>query len=286
MESKNKIDFESSAHHYSDPVLKIFRIHPNGVRIEKAEKKLKGMANKDALTFCGPYSSANSYGWWLYPGFDLDIVCHREPVVGGYTGRWGGNFTFYTDGYNNSDLEYMRNFEANITKKFDYSYAGVSNYGIDEPEKNCITLWTGCVFQMPKDWSIMIKSPTNCGLIYDKSAPACIQEGILEFDWLRYDIWTNFKFHDYERPLRLRKNQDWPIAQLIPIHRSSYETQWKTEEIFMDPENPDCVNMYERYSEYNHKKWVVQGEKDPYTYRKLRNSEQRQCPFSPIVAEK
>jgi hypothetical protein len=276
------IKFESNTYHYSDPIFKIFRIHPHGARIEKAEKTLKGQANKDALTWCGPYSSANSYGWWLYPGFDVDIICHREPVEGGFTGRWGGNFSYHIVGYDNSDFEYMENFQNNIENKFPFKYAGLTHYAIDEPEINCISLWTGCVFQMPKDWSIMIKSPTNCGLIYEKSSPACIQEGILEFDWLRYDIWTNFKFHEYEKPLRLRKNQDWPIAQLIPIHRSSYETQWVTEEIFMDSENSDCVNMFERYSEYNYKKWSLQGEKDPFTYRKLRKSEQNQCPIKDI----
>jgi len=108
------IKFESNTYHYSDPIFKIFRIHPHGARIEKAEKTLKGQANKDALTWCGPYSSANSYGWWLYPGFDVDIICHREPVEGGFTGRWGGNFSYHIVGYDNSDFEYMENFQNNI----------------------------------------------------------------------------------------------------------------------------------------------------------------------------
>ena len=139
-------------------------------------------------------------------------------------------------------------------------------------------MWTGCFFQISKDWSLMIKSPTNFGLIYDQGCPACVQEGVLEVDWMRYDIWVNFKFHTYDKVLSLRKDQDWPIAQIIPIHRSSYETQWNTEEKLMDSSDPDCVLAYERYAEYNYTKWVKSGEKDPMTQRKFRKSEMRKNP--------
>jgi hypothetical protein len=285
MSSDKKIELESNAFHYNEPVLKIFRIHPNGCRIVKAEKTLQGQANQSALTWCGAYEYANSYGWWVFPGFDVDIVCHENPTENSFRGRWGGNFTFNINSYDDSDYHIMKNFESKIKNQYDLKYAGPQHYAIDEPEKNCISLWTGCVFQMPKDWSLMIKSPTNLGLIYDQSSSACIQEGILELDWMRYDIWTNFKFHEYEKPLRLRKNQSWPIAQLIPIHRASYETKWITEEKIMDPNDQDCVNMYERYSEYKHKKWVLQGQKDPFTFKKLRKSESRQCPMHNIFED-
>jgi hypothetical protein len=285
MDQTKKIQFESNAHHYEDPILKVFRIHPHGVRIEKAEKTLKGSANKDALTWCGPYSYANTLGWWVYPGFDIDITCLENYEEGCYTGRWGGHFRYETEGYDHSDFEQMFNFAEQAKNSYDYTYTGKQHFAIDEPEKNCISLWTGCFFQMPKDWALLIKTPTNIGLIYDQGAPACVQEGILEVDWMRYDIWTNFKFHTFGKTLSLRKNQDWPIAQLIPIHKSSYMSSWQTQEFLMDAEIQDCVDVYERYCEYNHKKWILQGEKDPFTFKKLRKSEQNQCPFSNLFKE-
>ena len=283
--NEKKITFETSAYHYSDPLLKVFRIHPNGVRIEKAERTLKGKANKDALVWCGPYGIANSLGWWIYPGFDLDITCHSEPVPGGFTGRWGGNFSYSIKSYDQSDIFQMREFEAKNPNKYGQIYNGRQHYSIDEPEKNCISLWTGCVFQMPKDWCLLIKTPTNIGLMYDHGCPAMVQEGLLELDWMRYDIWTNFKFHTLDKTLSFRKDQDWPIAQLIPIHRSSFDTQWQTEEKYMNPNDEDCVRMYERYSEYNYKKWQLQGEKDPFTFKKLKKSELMQCPHKNLFDE-
>ena len=284
--NEKKLTFESDAYHYSSPLLKVFRIHPNGVRIEKAERTLKGNANKDALVWCGPYSIANSLGWWIYPGFDLDITCHSKPVEGCFTGRWGGHFTYSIKSYDNTDLTLMRDFESKNPNKYGQIYNGRQHYSVDEPEKNCVSLWTGCVFQMPKDWCMLIKTPTNTGLMYDQGCPAMVQEGVLELDWMRYDIWTNFKFHTLDKTLSFRKDQDWPIAQLIPIHRSSFDTQWQTEERLMNADDEDCVKMYERYSEYNYKKWQLQGEKDPFTFRKLKKSELTQCPHKSLFDKK
>ena len=279
MDKTPKINLESDAHHYSEPIFKIFRVHPNGVRIEKAEKTLQGKANQDALKWCGPYGYANQMGWWVYPGFDLDITCLEKPESGCHSGRWGGYFKYQTNGYDQSDYALMQEFDSKVKNDFGVSYMGKQHYAIDEPEKNCMSLWTGCVFQMPKDWALLIKSPTNTGLIYDQGSPACVQEGILEVDWMRYDLWMNFKFHTYGKTLSFRKNQDWPIAQLIPIHKSSYEIGWQTEDKIMNAEDKDCVEMYERYSEYNQKKWVLQGEKDPFCFRKLRKEESNRDPI-------
>jgi hypothetical protein len=284
--SKEKTIFESNAYHYSDPLLKVYRIHPNGVRIEKAERTLKGRANKDALVWCGPYGIANSLGWWIYPGFDIDVTCHSSPVEGSFTGRWGGHFSYSIKSYDQSDMIQMKQFEDKNPNKYGQIYNGRQHYSIDEPEKNCISLWTGCVFQMPKDWCMLIKTPTNIGLMYDYGCPAMVQEGLLELDWMRYDIWTNFKFHTLDKTLSFRKDQDWPIAQLIPIHRSSFDTQWQTEEKYMNPNDEDCVRMYERYSEYNYKKWQLQGEKDPFTFKKLKKSEMLQCPHKNLFEDK
>lgn len=270
---KKPLSFESNAYHYSDSLLKVFRIHPDGCRIEKAEKTLQGKANKDALVWCGPYTIANSLGWWIFPGFDMNITCLSHKTENSYTGRWGGNFDFSVKSYDNSDYIKMEEFEKNIEKKYEQKYSGKQHYGIDEPEINCLSLWTGCVFQMPKDWCVLIKSPSNTGLVYDLGSPATVQEGVLELDWMRYDIWVNLKFHTFDKELVLRKDQEWPLAQIIPIHRSSFEQIWDKEERVMDSNDPECVKMYERYAEYNYKKWVMNGEKDPFTFKKLKKSE-------------
>jgi hypothetical protein len=268
--------------HYTEPKFTIYRVHPDGVRVEKADKTLKGKADKGALAWCGPFNFANGFGWWVYPGFDIDITCHENHVEGCHVGRNGGYFTYDVKSYDLADHALMKNFEDQVDNPHNLKYQGKQHYAIDEPEKNCISLWTGLFAQMPKDWSLMIKSPTNIGLVYDKGCPVCVQEGILELDWMRYDLWMNFKFHTFNTTLSFRKDQDWPIAQLIPIHRSSYETQWELNDLIMDANNPDCVDAYQEYAQYNYEKWYASGEKDPFTFRKKKKEESLKCPMQSL----
>jgi hypothetical protein len=248
--------------------LEIFRVHPNGCRIEKAEKTLKAQANKSALTYCQPYGFANSFGWWVYPGMNSKITCYDSMSENRYVGRWGGIFEYEIEKYDSSDYETMEEFEKVVPSKDGNKYAGKAHFAIDEPEKNCASLWTGFFARMPRDWALMIKSPTNIGLIYDSGSPACVQEGILEVDWMQYDMWINFKFHTYGVPLIFNRDQELPIAQLIPIHRSCYETNWDTIDKVMNSSDPECVEVYERYAHYNYQKWIATGQKDPFTLRK------------------
>jgi len=54
----------------------------------------------------------------------------------------------------------------------------------------------------------------------------------------------------------------------------------------MNADDEDCIKMYERYSEYNYKKWQLQGEKDPFTFKKLKKSELTQCPHKSLFDKK
>ena len=255
------------------PMLEIFRIHPDGCRIEKADKRLKGLANPNALTYCQPYSFANSFGWWIYPGMNSSITCYSEMSENRFVGNWGGIFEYEIEPYDRSDFSAMEKFENEIPSADGNRYTGKKHFVIDEPEKNCVSLWTGLFARMPKDWSLMIKSPTNIGLIYDNYAPAIVQEGILEVDWMQYDLWINFKFHRFGEPLVFSRDQELPIAQFIPIHRSCYENNWETIDKVMNSNDPECVEVYERYAHYNYQKWIESGEKDPFTLRKNRKKE-------------
>ena len=53
--------------------LKVWRVHPEGCRVQPAEKTLNGTANENGVKWCGPFSNVNRTGWWLFPPCDLDI---------------------------------------------------------------------------------------------------------------------------------------------------------------------------------------------------------------------
>ena len=89
-------------------------------------------------------------------------------------------------------------------------------------EMNIVSIWTGCVFKTPPGWCLQIRSPININL----DQPFRIQEGILETDWMQYDIWMNLKFFRYNEWATLRRDQRYPLAQLVPVRRESYDEKW------------------------------------------------------------
>lgn len=120
------------------------------------------------------------------------------------------------------------------------------NYGSVEP--NIITIWTGCIFETPPGWGLWIRNPVNDYYRNDnKQLPYTIQEGILETDWMVYDIWMNIAVLETNREITISK--DKPLAALIPFRRDAYEEQWGLEK------NEITKNVYKRWADYNYSKW-------------------------------
>lgn len=51
-------------------------------------------------------------------------------------------------------------------------------------------------------------------------------EGIIETDWMQYDIWLNLVFDEKETKISLRRDQPFPLAQITPISREAYDSDW------------------------------------------------------------
>ena len=137
-------------------------------------------------------------------------------------------------------------------------------------EMNVLSIWTGCIFKTPPGWCLQIRSPINI----DLDQPYRIQEGMLETDWMQYDIWMNLKFFRYNEPVRLRRNQRYPLAQLVPVRRESYDGKWNLQDNTINcagPEKEKSIEIFDSWNLYNYKKWGSgNGEKDPATHNKER----------------
>jgi hypothetical protein len=103
-------------------------------------------------------------------------------------------------------------------------------------------------------------------------------EALIETDWLQYDIWLNLVFTEKLKPVTLRKTDLIPIAQLVPIHRQSFTSDWNlSTEMLNDTtqENKDVLNFYVGY---NKRKFASGGKnminkyanKDSTTYVKVK----------------
>ena len=264
----------------SELTLEVWRLHPHGIKIVPADPHLLGEAPSGALKWCGPFLYANKAGWWVYPPADIDIVYKRVDENGNYDpkydddpdtqahNRMPGYFDF------NVVSEYAHEEQSVIAEmlqpQHQYRDDRRETYHFGYVEMNVASIWTGCVFKTPPGWCLQIRSPIN--LNFDQ--PFRIQEGILETDWMQYDIWMNLKFFRYNEWVSLRRDQQYPIAQLVPVRRESYDEKWRLRDNAINctgPDQEDAAKVFDSWNAYNYKKWVGRyGVKDPATHNKER----------------
>lgn len=264
----------------SELTLEVWRLHPNGIRIVPADARLLGEAPPGALKWCGPFLYANKTGWWVYPPADIDIVYKPLDEQGSYDvkfdqdpdaqalNRMPGYFDYKVVS------EYAHEEQAVIADMIrpDHQYRSEQRelYHFGYVEMNIVSIWTGCVFKTPPGWCLQIRSPININL----DQPFRIQEGILETDWMQYDIWMNLKFFRYNEWATLRRDQRYPLAQLVPVRRESYDEKWALQDNALNcagPQREQAAKVFDWWNAYNHKKWAGNnGAKDPATHNKER----------------
>lgn len=246
--------------------LKIWRCHSQSARIIPAEKTLHGTANLNGVKWCGPYTSANKAGFWLFPPIDIDI-----------TWRGGQQFDYkFHEEYSDEDYHLVRQ----LIKPTDgvdpdkWSLQGGRTkftWGLVEP--GVVQMWTGLIFKTPPGWCLHVRSPVNF-------APRSmyVMEGIIETDWMQYDIWTNLVFTKENETIQLRKDGWPPLAQLIPTRRETFAEKWSSEEEMINRDSVEANQVFEYWINYNHKKFGSGGKqaltpdksltKDGTTYHK------------------
>lgn len=234
--------------------LRVWRVHPQGAHICPAEKTLRGDASSAAMRWCGPFAHANAYGFWVFPPVDLDLVWHG-----------GSSFEHRFESLYTDD-------DASIVSRLQrpgdpYRYVPRKKVEFGSTLESVVSIWTGCIFQTPPGWGLMIRNPVNV----TASTVFRAQEAILETDWLPYDIWINLLFVQQEKWARIRRADNWPpLAQLLPVPRSAYDQRWPLIAGALERTTAEGQDLFSRWLDYNHKKWVEGGQKEPATYHRQR----------------
>jgi hypothetical protein len=263
----------------SEFTLEVWRLHPRGVRIVPADKHLLGEAARGAVKWCGPFTYANKSGWWVYPPLDIDIVYRPPDGVRAHDPKFDEDPDFQARNMLAGHFDYKvlnsryRHDEASVIreltkKRHRFKLDRRELYSFANAEPNVANIWTGCIFKTPPGWCLHIRSPINI----DLGQPFRIQEGILETDWMRYDIWMNLKFFRYDEWAHIRREQQYPVAQLVPVRRESYDRTWALKDTVLNRPGPlrgEAEEIFDAWNDYNQRKWE-HGVKDPATHHKQR----------------
>ncbi len=152
--------------------------------------------------------------------------------------------------------------ESGETCKFSPSVRSYVNGGL--ADENILQVWTGVILRTPPGWGLLIRSPINVEEDYDRSW--YIQEGVIESDWMDYDIWTNIVFKKPNQKVEIRQKMWPPLAQIVPIRREAYDTKWDLDDQLITADDPEFAS----WQDYNFKKWTQMNEKESKTYYKER----------------
>ncbi len=246
--------------------LEVWRLHPKGIRLEKAEKTLHNTANQAGVKFCRPFSSANSQGWWIYPPVDFDVILKN------------GKFEYQLhDVWTNTEHELVKSLTTEKDKVDINNFCppeGRSKFTWGSVENNIVQIWTGCIFKTPPGWCLQVRSPINM-----PNSNYSIMEGIIESDWMQYDIWINISVLKENQLIQFRKDQFPPLAQLVPIRRETCDAPWEiSSDLIVNRDNQEGENVFKFWLDYNHKKFEMGGnqylskdrKKDATTFHKER----------------
>jgi hypothetical protein len=245
-----------------EQTLKVWRLHPRGVRIVPADPTLDGKAPLSARQYCGPYIHANGAGFYLHSPIDIDLSLDPDRT---FPWIW----TIHGDGYTDDEVEIAKTMRLNhpsFKPEFLKRRTKLFLSGDDNEPINTAQIWTGCIFQTAPGWSLMVRSPINRNL----DAPFRIQEAILESDWNLYDIWLNLEFVRFGVEAKIRRDGE-PIAHLLPIPRQSYEN-WRLQDRMMSPEDDEAQQVFDVWIDYNWEKFHSRqdGTKEQRTYARRR----------------
>jgi hypothetical protein len=238
--------------------LKIYKTHPKACRIEKAEKTLKNTADNNGIKWCMPYKIANQMGFWIYPPIDFEITWHG-----------GKDFTYknYED-YDDSDYGIVHGMlrapELAKSEKWNHLGIGRSKFTYGLVEAGVVQVYTGCIFKTSPNWCMQIRSPIN----FPERQPYYVMEGILETDWMQYDIWINLVFTQKFKPLRFKPDDQNPIAQLVPVHRQSFTSDWDMNTKMINDDSHDAKSAARFYIDYNVQKFTSGGNNNISDYDK------------------
>jgi len=269
----------------SDFDLKIWRLHPQSIGLVKAEKTLNGIANPAGVKWCAPFSKSNAMGWWAFPPVDVDIM-------------WDGNGNFQHkvhQEYPPTDYAIVKSLvkpEDNVNvEKFSLPHTGRSKFTWGAVEPNVVQIWTGCIFKTPPGWCLQVRSPVNF-----PNREFRIMEGILETDWMQYDIWFNLVFETPNKWVEIRRHQFPPLAQLVPVRRETIDAEWKIgSDKAINRDDEESNKTFEYWINYNQNKFGSCGKqalsmtdptltKDSTTYYKERakamgKGTKNMCPY-------
>lgn len=192
----------------NEPVLSFYRFIP-GIRDPlAADKSAGGTLPTRAFRYCEAVRVASSYGWYIFPPMDFELLWDGSDVSWRYDGR--------EDWMNLESVqfpEFEDHFDENAPDHIK-GYAPPFLGALIEP--GLVQIWTGYVIRTRPGWSSLIRPPVNIPGTNMYEA----YEGVVETDDWNGPLFTNVRLKKTGVPIKFRMSK--PLIQVQPIPTELY----------------------------------------------------------------
>jgi hypothetical protein len=195
---------------HARPVAEFFRLIEEAHPPVRADRSAMGTIPVRAARYCDAVTSASAYGWWAFPPLDLHLL-------------WDGSDIYWQRPGSDEWLALQDSVQfPGMAARFDEAapapLRGCSPPFLSAlPEPGVLQIWTGLLVRTLADWSLLIRAPANL----PSPGGVVLYEGIVETDRWFGPVFTNLRFTQSHKPVRLRA--DLPLVQLQPVPRIAYD---------------------------------------------------------------
>jgi hypothetical protein len=177
----------------------------------RADKSALGTMPTRAFRYCEPLRTASSFGWYVFPPTDFDIM-------------WdGGALWWHIDGLN--DWEPLETIQfPDQAERFNCSapddIRGFSTPWLTRlPEPGVFQMWSGLIAHTQPGISLLIRPPANL----PQRGGYELYEGIVETDHWFGPLFTNIRLTRTHAPVHFKS--DFPLVQVQPVPQELYADQ-------------------------------------------------------------
>lgn len=199
-----------------DHIVDFTRLVPDARPPKRADRSAAGYLPSRAIRYCEALTTATSYGYWIFPPLDIQLVWDGEEIFWSYDGADGwlpltgtesqaAQFPNYADLFDATAPEELRGYSPPFLTAM--------------PEIGGVQVWTGLLARTRPGWSLSVRPPVNL-----PSIPGFMAwEGIVETDIWTGPLFTNARLTRTNLPVLLRT--DTPFLQVQPIPQAAFSDE-------------------------------------------------------------
>jgi Family of unknown function (DUF6065) len=190
-------------------LIRFHRLIENARLPQRADRSACGTLPTRAFRYCEAATSAAAFGWWVFSPIEMHLLWDGTDVFW----RYDGNADWLPLMPSAQYPDFAATFDASAPSELQ---GCAPPFLTALPEAGTVQIWTGLMVRTAPGWHVLARAPANLPL----PGGFALYEGIIESDRWFGPLFTNLRFTQSHRPIRLAA--DFPLLLIQPVRSSDY----------------------------------------------------------------